>query len=566
MRHSYADILFGVGEFGPWQLKRLLILWLIMFMSGAQYALLQLAMFKQDEFICLPRGSPINAGFTANCTLNISEDGRVIADGSNWRFANRSASIHEKVLKYNYHHVFPRFYRLHPNHPLNRGYGNGFQSDNLFLTKVQELFMTNTFCKVNNPFRDNNGNCYWNEKSTESIHRYKCIGGEDSDQYYYNPRLNKSEEHEHGLICMNYQERSIINGLGTAGMIVGCLAIYILAAKLGRRLALAAAMLVVMLAGFLFVFHRKLHYSILYVGLLLYGFGRLAIFQVCYNYLVEIAGFRKKVFSVGPFDFTYNSLFGTSFAIPFVLGSMIGGSAFFHYQHHSPNLFYIAYSSFFVIPLLALPFLPESPRWLIRGEFYGRAEEVLTEIGKENNEEVNVTVHPITLNKKRDLDGAQILSRVFVTFNNPSKEDVFVETRNYSLRLTFFGAELALATSCFVWCWFMRGMMTVLVDYQDVIEENEFFRRRSYELIGIILIMFLENIFGRRGWLMILQIMTAMTFLIGSIYAHATSQLFDTESRENYEETSLDALALSNTSMTTVLIWYCLSIYPTDMR
>ena len=60
MRHSYADILFGVGEFGPWQLKRLLILWLIMFMSGAQYALLQLAMFKQDEFICLPRGSPIN--------------------------------------------------------------------------------------------------------------------------------------------------------------------------------------------------------------------------------------------------------------------------------------------------------------------------------------------------------------------------------------------------------------------------------------------------------------------------------------------------------------------------
>ena len=69
MRHSYADILFGVGEFGPWQLKRLLILWLIMFMSGAQYALLQLAMFKQDEFICLPRGSPINAGFTANCQL-----------------------------------------------------------------------------------------------------------------------------------------------------------------------------------------------------------------------------------------------------------------------------------------------------------------------------------------------------------------------------------------------------------------------------------------------------------------------------------------------------------------
>ena len=65
----------AVGEFGPWQFKRLLALWLIMFTCGAQYTLMEFMSFKQDEFICDPPEE-------ANCTLNLSQDGRVIANGS----------------------------------------------------------------------------------------------------------------------------------------------------------------------------------------------------------------------------------------------------------------------------------------------------------------------------------------------------------------------------------------------------------------------------------------------------------------------------------------------------
>ena len=172
MRHSYEDILTAVGEFGTWQFKRLLSLWLIMLMLGAHYSTYQILSFKQDEFICDPPK-------TANCTLNITEKGEVIAYGSSWMFADsRSISIDDKVNKYNYHHVFPRINRLHHEHENNKGYKStsGVLSNDLFLTKIQEVFMTNSFCKVHNPFRDENGNCFWNGSSVNQG-SYICKAG-----------------------------------------------------------------------------------------------------------------------------------------------------------------------------------------------------------------------------------------------------------------------------------------------------------------------------------------------------------------------------------------------------
>ena len=198
MRHSYEDILTAVGEFGTWQFRRLLSLWTIMLMLGAHYALFQILSFSQDEFICDP---PV----TANCKLNISRKGEVIANGSKWRFANsRSISIDDKVNKYKYHHVFPRIHRLHHEHENNAGYRtSGVISNDLFLTKIQEVFMTNSFCKVHNPFRDENGNCFWNGSSVNQgsyicktyIHFYNMhmdkngTRKETGDWYHFNPNF-----------------------------------------------------------------------------------------------------------------------------------------------------------------------------------------------------------------------------------------------------------------------------------------------------------------------------------------------------------------------------------------
>ena len=95
---------------------------------------------------------------------------------------------------------------------------------------------------------------------------------------------------------------------------------------------------------------------------------------------------------------------------------------------------------------------------------------------------------------------------------------------------------------------------------------NDFYDRRSYELFGIVLLMFLENIFGRRRCLLFLQVFTAFQLLGASIVTHATNPDWDKEYRDEREEFCLNLLAMSNAAMASILIWYCLTIYPTSMR
>jgi len=307
-----------------------------MLMLGANYVMFQILSFSQDEFICDPPE-------TVNCTLNITGKGEVIANGSNWRFAgSRSVGIDDKVNKYKYHHVFPRIHRLHHEHENNAGHRStsGVLLNDLFLTKIQEVFMTNSFCKVYNPFRDQNGNCFWNGSSAKwgsyicktGIHGKSSTRKETGDYYHFNPNFITSTEHYYGFICSTFLGKCFINGILTVGMIIGCFTIYILAAKLGRRFALAFSMLATII-GFLpmellKLDSRSLHLVGVYMFFFLTNFGKAAIVQICYTYLTEMGSLRKEVFSIGPFSFTYNSLIGTSFAIPFYLGGVLGGYYF----------------------------------------------------------------------------------------------------------------------------------------------------------------------------------------------------------------------------------------------
>ena len=100
---------------------------------------------------------------------------------------------------------------------------------------------------------------------------------------------------------------------------------------------------------------------------------------------------------------------------------------------------------------------------------------------------------------------------------------------------------------------FSEGIGTGVDDREK--SANDFYNRPSYELLGIVLLMFFENIFGRRRCL-----------LLASIFTHATSPGWDEEYRDESEEYCLDLLAMSNAAMASILIWYCLTIYPTSMR
>ena len=50
MKYFYEDILREVGEFGPWQWKRLAILWIIMLICGSQFIIIDILLLKPSEF------------------------------------------------------------------------------------------------------------------------------------------------------------------------------------------------------------------------------------------------------------------------------------------------------------------------------------------------------------------------------------------------------------------------------------------------------------------------------------------------------------------------------------
>ena len=87
-------------------------------------------------------------------------------------------------------------------------------------------------------------------------------------------------------------------------------------------------------------------------------------------------------------------------------------------------------------------------------------------------------------------------------------------------------SELSTITFSFVLSWFIKGLTVVLVDYHDDTKQDnsDFFNRRSSEVLGIILLMFFENIFGRRGCLLNLQILTAVQLLSASVYTHQATR------------------------------------------
>lgn len=52
MKHLYEDIFRVIGELGPWHLRRLGVLWLLMFLVGAHFSIPDYMERGTEEFIC----------------------------------------------------------------------------------------------------------------------------------------------------------------------------------------------------------------------------------------------------------------------------------------------------------------------------------------------------------------------------------------------------------------------------------------------------------------------------------------------------------------------------------
>ena len=52
MNHLYEDIFRVVGEFGPWHLQRLCLLWLQIFLVGVHFSIPDYMERGTEEFVC----------------------------------------------------------------------------------------------------------------------------------------------------------------------------------------------------------------------------------------------------------------------------------------------------------------------------------------------------------------------------------------------------------------------------------------------------------------------------------------------------------------------------------
>ena len=87
MKYFYEDIFRAVGEFGPWQMKRVMVLWWFMFLMGIHFTNVDYLEFNIKEFFCdFPNCKSYDTSF----------------------FVSSPKSLEEIVKMFNYSNIWPR--------------------------------------------------------------------------------------------------------------------------------------------------------------------------------------------------------------------------------------------------------------------------------------------------------------------------------------------------------------------------------------------------------------------------------------------------------------------------
>ena len=160
MGYFYEDILLSVGEFGSWQVEKLIYLWILLFLSGARLILIGTDV-NPHNFFC--------EDSSWNCS-DIRKD---------WMLENK---ISRKEDLPAYKNIYPRL--------KNKGRS---------LHLLEADFSSYYYCQVFQPSRDEEtGFCYWGN-TTEEDSKYNC---KSTDKYYFEGHNYYNDIHQRlNLLC-----------------------------------------------------------------------------------------------------------------------------------------------------------------------------------------------------------------------------------------------------------------------------------------------------------------------------------------------------------------------------
>jgi len=527
MKYFYEDILREIGEFGPWQKRHLVILWMMMLLSGIQFTLIDYFEYRPDEFVCA------------------RPDLKCLAYDTSFFVESPAIHIEKKINSYNYSHVFPKLVKYN-------------QSSHSFLY-IEEMFLHFAYCATYQPLIYRNGTCYWSNETYLSNNSYYCEPG-PNNHFYFNPAFNiKNLITQHGLLCESLL-LYIIGKLSIClGLLLGSLTILTVANKFGRKSAFALASLVHFSGAILQVAFYD-YWVIFYVGVFFNNFCKWSLLQLCYIYLTEVAVLRKPVIGW----ISLNSLVGTSFFLPFIFGKLFAGNLTQMAQGANE---YVVFTFVTIIPLLLLIYLPESPRWLLHKYRLEEARALLSSIAKTNKEKVKIEIHTVDVPEieRLDEDGGEILKIIDVSFGSDDKEDVYMEVRKYGYKSIIF--DLAVYSASLFVSWFVFSIMrNVTHKLGTFTTSGEFNLRRIFEIVGILGLMLIEGVIGRRMSLVFCLTVIGLLLLYVQLANDAHPSFHHSEKKELIELQVLHSIAVFQAAIWSLLMWFSLSVFPTSMR
>ena len=510
MKFFYEDVLKAVGEFGPWQVRMLFLLWVPIFMCGTQFITTDFMGMEPKELFCKYE----------NC-INYS---KIFLDGT----------IKNKLE--NYSEIFPDTHEYY-----------GEDASEL----AAALSNAKPFCTINIPLMTNEGFCFWNNVTRIRGETYSCKNG---DRFKYPESFKfKTVITEFNLVCQDYPFRLVFSLVSGSGSFVGSIVIAVIADRRGRRPAMLLSMLTMSSGAILETFMQS--FPTVFIMTFLNSFGKWALFQICLLYLMEIIGFQKRFRKF--YWISYNSVAGISFLIPYCLGKIVATFIVTYYPDWRHFELYIGVGSCIQIPLLW--FIPESPRWLLSHHKIEQAKKLLSSIAKVNSENVDIDIKVRKRQKCFELDGAEIKDNILeITFGGPAQKRVLLEQRHYSMKKICV-PETVQYTVAFLWCWPMINFLRFGVVEAAQIFENTIttsYYRSCIEILGLIFTCILEGFMGRRCALLTFLNITAVMYFGISIKGIEIAT----------QKAIIYIANFQSISANTLIILYTLSVYPTSLR
>jgi len=514
MKFIYEDLLKTIGEFGPWQMKMMFLLWIPMFMCGMQWVTMDFMVLGPQELYCHYEG--------CESYMEIFMDGSLISK--------------DKLKKYE--NIFPEVMKV---------YGGLDKS-----SMAAGMSLSDPFCTIYIP-NNENGYCHWNISTKMKNKTYKCSSVEGDGFEYPVDFQFKTLVTEFDLHCDFWTGRIYFSASSAAGSFLGSIVIAMLADRIGRRPSMLISMLTMSSGAILQTLMPDFNFVVSMT--FLKRFGKWALSQVCWLYLVEIMGFKKRFERC--YWISYNSVAGLSLMIPYCLGKIFATffiSYFPDWREFEFNLGIISLAQVFVFWVI-----PESPKWLLDHYKLRTAQKLLSQIAKTNGVDVDIEVKTIKRQKDYDTEGAQSKDDLIeISFGDPELETVLLQQKNYSVKKMCV-PETIQYTVAFIWCWPMINFLRFgLVEAGQVFHEpiRTSYIKSGIEIVGILFTCFFEGFMGRRTALLTFLSLTTIMYFGISIRGLPRP----------VKSSMIHAASFTSISANVLILLFTLSVYPSSLR